>query len=350
MRELRHDRGDLDRDDPRLVLLLLRLSLARRLGDRPRGTPRSLEEAVRALEDDGGPAAALRERARAFPAPVPALLDAVERGADPDRCLGAAIDLLGERRRLRGRVRGALAYPALCLLAVVAVTVLFLALDPLWGFLGAGEAFETITTRETAGPRRALATALAPAPVRWGLVAALVAGPALALGRLAGRGGAAAARRRLDAPLLGRLERLSAAAGFARALAELLDAGLPVDRAIGAAIPAAGNAWVEERLRERLAGVVDGGELAEALALPGVFPASLRGRLRAGCREGALPDALRRAAAAYAADLELYGARVARLVEPLAILGVGVLAMIAVWIWMPAAADPVGLADVFGWP
>lgn len=294
------------RPDPLLRLLLLRTALVRRL---------DVGDELQSRDD--------------FPAPVPALLAAIEGGADPRRSIDAAIDLLRCRARIRSRMRTAMLYPLLCAAVLALVTIGFLSAAPLWSAHAIDDAIAG-----SSALREAAHFVTSSPVVRWAL--ALVVGAVLVALIKTLRDAPhspAAGRRKLDLPAIGRLERLAAASAFTGALAELLAVGRRIEIAVREAAGASGNAWVQARLRARLADVVDGDSLAEALRLPGVFPPSLGERLRVGCRSGRLSEALRSASRAYADDLAIYGARLARLIEPTGIVIVGLAAAFAVWLW-----------------
>jgi len=140
-------------------------------------------------------------------------------------------------------------------------------------------------------------------------------------------------RALLNLPVVGRLYRLAVATKITRALGALLAGGLPVDRSVEAAIPAAGNAWAESELKARLSGVRDGETLSISLSLPGIFPPSLSWRLAVGEERGSLPEALECAADAYEQELEVGSGRLARMIEPAGMIVVGLVAMLAVWMW-----------------
>jgi general secretion pathway protein F len=319
-----------------------------------RGLP--LSEALRAMRGEGGDAEVmdamarevdegsqlsetLERRPEIFPAPVPALIAVGQRAGDMTAAIDHCIRLSGHRMRLNGHLRAGLVYPTICLLLVLGISIVHV-------FLTSTEPFGDFLSRAFRRPPTFpfLAEAL-------GILVALGA-TAMAVGMwllfFSPNRTVSKDRALLNLPVVGRLYRLSVAASFTRALGALLDGGIPIDRAVKAAIPAAPNAWARSELTERLAGVEDGESLSDALSLPGVFPPSLRWRLAVGEERGTLPEALRGAADAYEEELAVCSGRLARMVEPAGVIVVGLLAMLVVWLWfgrlqMVANLDYLGI-------
>lgn len=339
------------RPDPcgRILLFVVLRQAVRRgvpLGDALRSTagetdvPADVLAAMAREIEDGHPLSeALERRTGYFPAPLPALVAAGERAARLDETLDRCVAYLRRRERTRSRVGAALVYPGLCLAMLAAVAVLHAALDPTGAF---ARLYPPYSTGDAP---------LAAVWLRWGLTAALAAGVATAL--VCRLRPDLRDRVRLDLPLTGRIHRLVATAGFTRALAAMLERGAPIDHAVESSLPCTGNRWVEARLRERLGAVRDGTGLARGLTLPGVFPPSLTWRLSAGEAHGDLGGALTAAADAYEDELDVRSGRLARLVEPIGIVAVGVVATaVLLWIKSDFAGTAVNYFDLgirLGW-
>jgi len=320
--------------DPTLFYALLRPIVRQ-------GLP--LGEAVRTMRGEGGIAAgtleamadeidegsqlsgAMERYPKIFPAPVPALMAVGERSGDLTAAVDHCARLARHRRQLHGHLSAGLVYPGICLLLVLGLALVHALLAP-FGEVGA---LSRLGSSETSSARVLLAGALRVlVPV---LAAALITGIWLLF--LGPNRTVSRDRALLNLPVVGRLYRLSVASKLTRALGALLAAGLPVDRAVEAAIPAAGNVWAQRELEVRLAGVRDGQTLSGSLALPGIFPPSLSWRLAVGEERGSLPEALECAADAYEEEWEIGSARLARMIEPAGMILVGLLAMLAVWLW-----------------
>jgi len=299
------------------------------------GMPDDLLASMASEIDDGAALSeAMERRPESFPAPLPALVSLGERTGDTASAVERCIDQSRRRVRATGHVRAALVYPGICLALVVGLVLLHIVLLPP-GILD-----------QALSPPRSVLRSMVSVAVRF-VAPAGAAAMATAVWLIFVRTARVpwTHRARLNAPAVGRLYRLSAAAGFTRALGALLAAGLPVDRAVLAAIPSAGNVWVEDQLRSKLLRVRDGQALSRALSLPGVFPPSLTWRLAVAEEKGALPEALQGAASSYEQELEVYSGRLARLVEPAGMIAVGLLAMLVVWIGLGSVQTRLGV-----WP
>jgi len=285
----------------------------------------TLEAMARELDEGCGLAEVMGGHPTFFPAPLPALLLVGERSGDPAGALERAIQLMRRDLLRRRQVASALVYPGICLLLILCLAALFVVVDP----VGMARQIELATGESSPG-----AWLIHPLVLRLVVVAAVV-GAVLAMRSLFSSRSRTARKDRmlLNLPVVGRLYRLSAAAAFTRSLGALLACGLPVSSALESAAPSSGNSWIEAELRRRLARVNDGEELAQALTLPGVFPPSLTWRLALGIEQGQLPQALDDAASAYGQDLAAYAGRLARTVEPAAIMAVGVIACVVIWLW-----------------
>jgi general secretion pathway protein F len=279
-------------------------SLSSAMADAPEVFPALYVAAVRANETTGG------------------LADAVERYSQyQDRA-----------DRLRQRLTAAAVYPAV-VLGVGLLVVLFLLLVVVPRFAGVFEGLGT----EVGGP----------AAVLLGLGSALQAhggwiAPALALGLVAAvhaarqpavRAAAWDAAHRL--PRLGPALHEAHLARFYRALALLLQAGMPVMAALDLA-----RDLLPPSLRGRLAAarqdIAHGHALSAALDRHGLATAVARRLLRVGERSGALPALLERCATFHDEDTAQRIETAVRLVEPLLMLLIGgVIGGVVLLMYMP---------------
>jgi general secretion pathway protein F len=167
----------------------------------------------------------------------------------------------------------------------------------------------------------------------WGLavLAALAAG--FGLLRLALRN--PAFRERFDAgwlnlPLVGRLSRGYNAARFAGTLAMLAGAGVPILKALQAAAETLGNRAMRADALDALVLVREGAPLASALAQKKRFPGLLSMFARLGEQTGQLHLMLQRAATQLSAEVQRRAMQLATLLEPLLIVGMGLIVMLIV--------------------
>ena len=167
-----------------------------------------------------------------------------------------------------------------------------------------------------------LSNSLAIQPALW--LATLIALAAISL-LLAGD---AASRRALSGwvkhlPLVGDLLLRQRLSRFCRALALLLEGGIPLSAALGVALPlASGGADVGAGLRQSLE---DGYPLSSALARAGLATALSTRLLRAGESSGQLAGMLTRVADFHEDEVMRDIERVARVAEPILMLALGLL-------------------------
>ena len=289
---------------------------------------RNLIAALRAEVNAGAPLArAMSQHPREFSDVYTAVIAAGEQGGHLGQVLESLADDLEERQALRGKLIGAALYPAIvsgAALLIVIGLMTYVVPQIATVFSGSKRALPALTT---------IVMACSDFVRHWGLW--LLAGGAagFALLRLALRG--ATFRQSFDAamlrlPIIGRLARGYNAARFASTLAMLAAAGVPILRALQAASETLGNSAMRADIQEALIMVREGAPLASALAQKKRFPSLLAMFARLGEQTGQLPQMLTRAAAQLGADVQRRALRLATLLEPLLILGMGVLVMLIV--------------------
>jgi general secretion pathway protein F len=230
--------------------------------------PRALLRALLAALRSGSRfSAALAARPRAIPRFFVAAVAAAEGTGQLQNVLDRLAQELLRTEHLQERLRAGLTYPAVVLvmaaLAIgVLVSVVLPALEPLFSAAGGRLPASTRAMLDAAAWLRE-----AGAPSLAALLALL----------LLVRRALAAARRWRDArllrlPLLGPLAWRSATARFARPLAMLLSAGVPLPEALGHAAAATGNAAVGAGLLRAGARLAAGERFAAALAKEAALP------------------------------------------------------------------------------
>jgi general secretion pathway protein F len=234
-------------------------------------------------------------------------------------------DDLEQQQALRGKVLGAMLYPAV--VSVVALVIVIILLT--WVVPQIAGVF---TTSKHALPALTVAMLAVSAFVRqWGW--------AVALALAAGVGGFVSARRgeafreRSDAallrlPLIGRLARGYNAARFGGTLAMLASAGVPILKALQAAAETLSNRAMRADALDALVQVREGAPLASALAGKKRFPGLLSMFARLGEQTGQLPEMLLRASAQLSAEVQRRALAAATILEPLLIVFMGVVVVL----------------------
>ena len=289
---------------------------------------RNLVAALRA-EVNGGTAfaTALAQHPREFSNTYCAVVGAGEHSGNLGLVLERLADDLEQSQALKSQLIGAALYPAIVtLVAVVIVTFLLAYVVPQ-------------VAQVFAGSKRAL-------PVLTVVMLGLGSfvrnqGWLVIIAMFLGAGGArlawasASFREKFDAfwltvPLVGRLARGYNAARFAGTLAMLAAAGVPILKALQAAADTLSNRAMRTDALDALVLVREGAPLASALAQKKRFPGLLGMFARLGEQTGQLPVMLDRAAKQLSTEVQRRAMQMATLLEPLLIVGMGLVVMLIV--------------------
>lgn len=263
---------------------------------------------------------ALAARPRDFPPIYRALVGAGEDSGDLARVMERLADYIEERNALQAKVLTAFIYPAAISLVSVAIVIFLLSYvvpQVVTAFVQARQTLPMLTQVMLA----------ASAFVRsWGVwvglgIAALVVAWRLALRRLE-------LRLRWDAmllrlPMIGRFVLGVNSARFASTLAILLDAGVPLLRALEAARQTLSNALLARCADDVSARVREGAALGSALKVQKVYPPILVHLVASGEKTGALAPLLDRAAQTISREIERRAMALTALLEPTMILVMG---------------------------
>ena len=289
---------------------------------------RHLAASLRAEVSGGTPfARALAQFPREFDTAYTAVIAAGEQSGQLGTVLNRLADDLEAREALKNKLIGASLYPAIVSLMAVAIVVFLVSYV-------VPQVASVFQGKEQALPVLTVVMLAVSAVVRdwgWAMLLAL-----LALG-----GGVALARRqpdlrlRMDAawltlPLVGRLARGFNAARFAATLAMLASAGVPILRALQTAADTLNNRAMRADALDALVLVREGAPLASALASKKRFPPLLSMFARLGEQTGQLPAMLQRAADQLSAEVQRRAMHLATVLEPLLIVGMGLVVMLIV--------------------
>lgn len=236
-------------------------------------------------------------------------------------------DDLEERQTLKGKLIGAMLYPAIVsviAMAIVTFLVTYVVPQVASVFASGKHQLPFLTT---------MMLSISAFVREWGLLALAVIVAAFFLFGAAMR--QAGFRRRFDAaflnvPLAGRLARGYNAARFAGTLSMLAGAGVPILKALQAAAETLSNHALRADAMEALVQVREGAPLASALAAHKRFPGLLAMFARLGEQTGQLPIMLDRAARQLGNEVQRRAFALATLLEPLLIVAMGAVVMLIV--------------------
>ncbi|WP_459000909.1 type II secretion system inner membrane protein GspF [Stenotrophomonas sp. PSU_St103] len=263
---------------------------------------------------------ALAARPRDFPPIYRALVGAGEDSGDLARVMERLADYIEERNALQAKVLTAFIYPAAISLVSVAIVIFLLSYvvpQVVTAFVQARQTLPMLTQVMLA----------ASAFVRsWGVWAGLGIAALVVAWRLALR--KPELRLRWDAmllrvPMVGRFVLGVNSARFASTLAILLDAGVPLLRALEAARQTLGNALLARCADDVSSRVREGAALGSALKVQKVYPPILVHLVVSGEKTGSLAPLLDRAAQTISREIERRAMALTALLEPTMILVMG---------------------------
>ncbi|MDF9392821.1 MULTISPECIES: type II secretion system F family protein [Methylococcus] len=132
-------------------------------------------------------------------------------------------------------------------------------------------------------------------------------------------------RRFLGWPLFGDLVRKVEVANFARTLATLLGNGVPLLGGLSIVKETLGNRAVAERVDIAMDNLKEGGALSGPLTDAGVFPTLALQMIKLGEESGHLTEMLERVAVTYDKEIKITVQRILALLEPVLIVGLGIM-------------------------
>jgi general secretion pathway protein F len=289
---------------------------------------RNLMASLRSEVNAGSPfAQALAQHPREFTSIFTSVIAAGEQSGQLGTVLERLADDLEAREALKNKLVAASLYPAIVtLVAIVIVVFLVSYVVPQVAsvFAGSKRALPVLTVMM-------LGLSDFVRSYGWLMLGALVLGSgALVMARRN-----EALRLRMDAawlrlPLVGRLARGFNAARFAATLAMLAGAGVPILRALQTAAETLNNQAMRADALDALVLVREGAPLASALASKKRFPPLVSMFARLGEQTGQLPAMLDRAAEQLGAEVQRRAMHMATILEPLLIVGMGLVVMLIV--------------------
>lgn len=143
-------------------------------------------------------------------------------------------------------------------------------------------------------------------------------------------------RLKLRLPIVGKLLRKVAIARFARTLATLVRAGVPILAAMDIVARTAGNKVIEEAVMAARTSVREGENIADPLAQSKAFPPMVTRMIAVGEKTGELEKMLTKVADFYESEVDAAVSGLTSLIEPLVIAFLGlVIGAIVIALFMP---------------
>lgn len=143
-------------------------------------------------------------------------------------------------------------------------------------------------------------------------------------------------RYKLKMPIIGPLIELITLSRFARNFASMLGAGMPVTHALSVVSDATDNAWIAKHIREMRYGIERGESLLRTARQSNMFTPLILQMIAVGEETGSVDEMLINVADFYDEDVDYGLKRLAESIEPILIVGMGVLVLIlALGVFLP---------------
>jgi general secretion pathway protein F len=265
---------------------------------------------------------ALAKHPKLFDELYVSMVRAGEVAGNLDEVLGRLADFLDGYLRLRSKVQAAMVYPIIMVLLGVGIMfVLMVAVIPeiTKMFAQQGKTLPINT--------RILINFASFVGNFWWLLLLATAGFGYLFFRWSRGGG----RRTwhtwlLKMPIVGDLVRNIAVARFSRTLGTMLNAGVPMLRALDTAKQILGNVILKKAIDDAKQAVTEGESLAATLKRSNQFPSTMIHMIQVGERAGQLEEMLHRVADTYELEVDGKLTRLTSMLEPLllVVMGVGV--------------------------
>jgi type II secretory pathway component PulF len=280
----------------------------------------TLEQVRRAVQSGSALWEAMAEHPRVFSDLYVSLVQAGEASGQLGGVLGRLADSLEAQQEYSSRIRSALAYPILLIVAGMgAVTFILLFLVPRFSRIFAS------LNRELPAPTRAVLGVQAfISQYGWLLLlGGILLFAALKWWDRTEQGGLALDRFRMRLWILGPLIHKEALSRFCRTMATLVQGGVPILSSFDVAERAVGNRVLRQAIEQVKGAVREGESLAAPLRRSGVFPGLVTNMIAVGEETGNLDEMLSRVADAYDAEVTNRMRQLISLVEPAVILFMG---------------------------
>lgn len=276
---------------------------------------------------------AMAREPRSFPALYRAMVAAGEQAGALPEILDRLAALLERQAQVRGKVIGALAYPAVLAVLATAIVVALLA----FVVPRVVEQFDDVGQRLPLLTRIVIALSDFLSQWWWALALALAAGVALGVRLLADPARRLAFDRwLLGLPVIGRVLRDLAGARIARTLSTMVESRLPLVDGLLLTQRTVGNRAIAAALGEAAASIREGGGLAAALRRSGLFPPILVVMTASGEASGRLGFMLASAADYLEREFDGFTQTTLALLEPMIVVVMGgLVAVIVLSILLP---------------
>ena len=292
-----------------------------------------LEEVSSEVEQGSTLSEAMAKYPKSFDKLYISMVKAGEAGGVLDVILRRLAGFMEKSQKLRKQVKGALIYPA----AVITVAILILVVIMLFVVPAFEKMFADIGQALPAPTQLLLNTSQA-IQTYWYLIPLIPVFLMLIMKMIART---EAGERWLDAfklrmPVFGNIIKKSSVARFCRTLGTLIASGVPILEALRIVKDAVGNVIISNAIEDVHGSIREGDTIADPLRASGIFDELLVNMIDVGEETGELDKMLMKIADNYEADVDVAVEGMSSLLEPLLIVGMGlVVGFIVISLFLP---------------
>ncbi|GAA0449278.1 type II secretion system protein F [Actinoplanes capillaceus] len=285
----------------------------------------ALKKAIAEVSTDvaggAGLSASMAKHDRVFPRLMIAMIRAGETGGMIDQALEQIAESLEKDTALRGKIKGALTYPAIVLaFTFVMIAGVLIFIVPIFE-----EMFKNL-----GGELPAITQFLVTTSHNMGWIGPLVLGSMIGASVLYKRRMRASAEFRLRVdkikvrmPVFGPLLQKLAMSRFSRNLGLLLNVGVPVMQALTVVGETTGNEVINAAMKDVQATVRDGNPMSSALRNHPIFPAMVTQMIEVGEESGQISQMLDKVADFYDREVDAAAESLTASIEPIMVLVMG---------------------------
>ncbi|MCH2584646.1 MAG: type II secretion system F family protein, partial [Planctomycetes bacterium] len=292
-----------------------------------------LEEVSSEVEQGSTLSEAMAKYPKSFDKLYISMVKAGEAGGVLDVILRRLAGFMEKSQKLRKQVKGALIYPA----AVITVAILILVVIMLFVVPAFEKMFADIGQALPAPTQLLLNTSQA-IQTYWYLIPLI---PIFLMFIMKMIARTEAGERWIDAfklrmPVFGNIIKKSSVARFCRTLGTLIASGVPILEALRIVKDAVGNVIISNAIEDVHGSIREGDTIADPLRASGIFDELLVNMIDVGEETGELDKMLMKIADNYEADVDVAVEGMSSLLEPLLIVGMGlVVGFIVISLFLP---------------
>jgi type IV pilus assembly protein PilC len=265
---------------------------------------------------------------KAFSQMIIGLIRAGEVGGVLEESLQRIAGFLEKDVQLRRKIRSALTYPVIVLLAAIGIVIFLVS----WLVPQFAQLFKELGIKELPAPTQFLVDLSALFTQRYYVVLIAVAAVFIAYKLFVSTrvGRRVADRVKLRVPVFGPLHHKIVMARFSRTMGTLLASGVPILQAMETVAGVVGNSVVSDAVIESRARIREGEKIADPLQRSKMFPPMVVHMVSVGEESGSLDHMLNKIADFYENEVEMTIATLTAAIEPVMIVLLGLIVLFIV--------------------